>query len=248
MHQATTDQKTLHNHHRALKCIVLLAAVRAGSALKLTPVHHPSRKLLLDQESKSITQAFNEAKELISSEANPSSETSITYLTQNRVIKRLHTSIERWSLIEDRLRSTVSTSDQVSQKDAHLTTKIILIIFLNIHHQIQVSMFDETLSIIAASRVLLGQLFWRSHDNDAALRELEPSCPILWDYDVDKISLDNDVSYSQTSTNRPIHVGNLTLSFTRNLSNRAGWTAIQHSATFTSEWEDLNKLSNWRKH
>lgn len=124
MHQAATDQKSLLNHSRALKCIVLLAVIRAGSALKLTPVHHPSRKLLLDQESKSITQAFNEAKDLISSEANPSSESSVTYLTQNRVIKRLHTSIERWSLIEDRLRSAVSTSDQVLSKHTHLTIKI----------------------------------------------------------------------------------------------------------------------------
>lgn len=66
----------------------------------------------------------------------------------------------------------------------------------------QISMFDETLSIIAASRVLLGQLFWRSHDNDAALRELEPSCPILWDYDVEKISLDNDVSTSTISAHQ----------------------------------------------
>ena len=124
MHQATTDQKSSFNHNRALKCVVLLAAIRTGSALKLTPVHHPSRKLLLDQESKSITQAFNEAKDLISSEANPSSESSVTYLTQNRVIKRLHTSIERWSLIEDRLRSAVSTSDQVLPRHTHLNIKI----------------------------------------------------------------------------------------------------------------------------
>lgn len=197
MHRATTDQKSSFNHNRALKCVVLLATIRAGSALKLTPVHHPSRKLLLDQESKSITQAFNEAKELISSEANPSSESSVTYLTQNRVIKRLHTSIERWSLIEDRLRSAVSTSDQVPPRHTHLTIKIRRTNFLTMFNKIQISMFDETLSIIAASRVLLGQLFWRSHDNDAALRELEPSCPILWDYDVDKISLDNDVSASK---------------------------------------------------
>lgn len=123
MHQASTDQRTSNNHHRALKCIVLLALVKVGSALKLTPVHHPSRKLLLDQESKSITLAFNEAKELISSETNPSSETSISHLIQNSVIKRLHTSIERWSLIEDRLRSAVSTSDQVKLRHAHITVK-----------------------------------------------------------------------------------------------------------------------------
>jgi hypothetical protein len=165
-----------------------------GSALKLTPVHHPSRKLLLDQESKSITLAFNEAKELISSETNPSSETSISHLVQNRVIKRLHSSIERWSLIEDRLRSAVSTSDQVKLRYADITAKNYLTNFLMLLPQMQISMFDETLSVIAASRVLLGQLFWRSHDNDAALRELEPSCPILWDYDVEKISFDNDVS------------------------------------------------------
>ena len=122
MHQAATDRRTSCNHHRALKCIVLLAAIRAGSALKLTPVHHPSRKLLLDQESRSITQAFNEAKELISSEMSPSSETSVTYLTQNSVIKRLHTTIERWSLIEDRLRSAVSTSDQVTPTHVRLIT------------------------------------------------------------------------------------------------------------------------------
>ena len=121
MHKASTDRRTSNNHHRALKCIVLLALVKVGSALKLTPVHHPSRKLLLDQESKSITLAFNEAKELISSETNPSSESSISHLIQNRVIKRLHTSIERWSLIEDRLRSAVSTSDQVKLRHADIT-------------------------------------------------------------------------------------------------------------------------------
>ena len=91
--------------------------------------------------------------------------------------------------------------------------------------QMQISMFDESLGIIAASRVLLGQLFWRSHDNDAALRELEPSCPILWDYDVEKISLDNDVSALQYLH---IHSGKSFLSRTCNFSNRVGWTATPH--------------------
>ena len=60
-------------------------------------------------------------------------------------------------------------------------------------------MFDEALSVIAASRVMLGQLFWRSRDDAVALKELEPSCPILWEYDVAKTSLDSDVSIDNTS-------------------------------------------------
>lgn len=55
-------------------------------------------------------------------------------------------------------------------------------------------MFDEALGVIAASRVMLGQLFWRSREDAVALKELEPSCPILWEYDIAKTSLDSDVS------------------------------------------------------
>ena len=60
--------------------------------------------------------------------------------------------------------------------------------------QIQTRVFDEAVSVIAAGRVLLGQLFWRSKGDDMALKELEPSCPTLWEYDVARTSLDNDVS------------------------------------------------------
>lgn len=56
------------------------------------------------------------------------------------------------------------------------------------------SIFDVTQSTVAASRVLLGQLFWRYNEDEIALKELEPACPILQEYDVAKTSLDSDVS------------------------------------------------------
>ena len=60
--------------------------------------------------------------------------------------------------------------------------------------QRQVNVFDETLNVIAASKVMLGQLFWRARDDDIALKQLEQSCPTLWEYDTAKKSLDSDVS------------------------------------------------------
>ena len=53
--------------------------------------------------------------------------------------------------------------------------------------------FDEALGKIVASRVLVGHLYWRTLDFSPALKELEPTCPTLWDYDTAKESLDNEV-------------------------------------------------------
>ena len=53
--------------------------------------------------------------------------------------------------------------------------------------------FDEALNKIVASRVLVGHLYWRTLDFSPALKELEPTCPTLWDYDTAKESLDNEV-------------------------------------------------------
>lgn len=100
-------------HRRVLKCVFLLVVLKLGESLKLTPVQNQSRKLELDQETKSISVAFNEAKELISSEPDAISESHAKYLLQNHVIKKLHSSIERWNSIEDRLRSVILTTDQV---------------------------------------------------------------------------------------------------------------------------------------
>ena len=77
------------------------------------------------------------------------------------------------------------------------TIHLFLIFLSNVpFSQRQVRVFDEALSIIAASRVLLGQLFWRSKEDEVALKELEPSCPTLWEYNIAKSSLDSDVSYA----------------------------------------------------
>jgi hypothetical protein len=53
--------------------------------------------------------------------------------------------------------------------------------------------FDDTLNKIAESRVIIGHLYWRTLDFNPALKELEPMCPTLWEYDVAKDSLDNEV-------------------------------------------------------
>lgn len=100
-------------HHRILKCVVLLVILKLGDSLKLTPVQNQSRKLELDQETKSISVAFSEAKELISNESSVISESHAKQLLQNHVMKKLHSSIERWNSIEDRLRSVILTTDQV---------------------------------------------------------------------------------------------------------------------------------------
>lgn len=87
--------------------------MKFGTSLKLTPVQHPTRKLELDFESKSVSVAFNEAKEFIINETNTITETGVSVTLHTRAIKKLHSAIERWNMIEERLRNTISTSDQV---------------------------------------------------------------------------------------------------------------------------------------
>ena len=107
------NQSCTSAHHRVLKCVVLLVILKLGDSLKLTPVQNQSRKLELDQETKSISAAFSEARELISNEQSVISESHAKHLLQNHVMKKLHSSIERWNSIEDRLRSVILTTDQV---------------------------------------------------------------------------------------------------------------------------------------
>ena len=87
--------------------------MKFGTSLKLTPVQHPTRKLELDLESKSVTLAFNEAKEFIIKETSSFSDTGVSVTLHTRAIKKLHSAIERWNMIEERLRTAISTSDQV---------------------------------------------------------------------------------------------------------------------------------------
>ena len=87
--------------------------VKFGTSLKLTPVQHPSRKLELVHEANSVTLAFNEAKEFIINETSSSSDTGASVPLHTRAIKKLHSAIERWNMIEERLRTVISTSDQV---------------------------------------------------------------------------------------------------------------------------------------
>lgn len=118
--------------------------------------------------------------------------------------------------------------------------------------QKQVSMFDEALGVIAASRVMLGQLFWRSREDAVALKELEPSCPILWEYDIAKTSLDSNVSFDifvaltsllfkwcQCQAHSSSHSRHLP---STNCICRDGWTATPPSVTYTSVWDASNKL------
>ena len=60
--------------------------------------------------------------------------------------------------------------------------------------------FDDALNKIVASRVLVGHLYWRTLDFSPALKELEPTCPTLWDYETAKESLDNEVSPHMTTS------------------------------------------------
>jgi hypothetical protein len=116
------SQLCLSAHHRVLKCFVLLVILKFGDSLKLTPVQNQSRKLELDQETKSISAAFSEAKELISNEPSVISESHAKDLLQSHVMKKLHSSIERWNSIEDRLRSVILTTDQVQTKTGSQNT------------------------------------------------------------------------------------------------------------------------------
>jgi hypothetical protein len=102
-----------NNNRRTLKCVFLLMVSKFGTSLKLTPVQHPTRKIELDLESKSVTHAFNEAKEFIVNETNTFSETGVSVTLHTRAIRKLHSAIERWNMIEERLRTAISTSDQV---------------------------------------------------------------------------------------------------------------------------------------
>ena len=173
--------------------------VQIGMSLKLTQVPHLAKTLDLDQEAKWVAVAFNDARELMTNRNRESSEFDASTLLHNRAIKKLHSSIERWGLVEDRLQNGISNSDQVrkfiNNRTTHGTTTMASFSHdLLMGFQIRTRVFDEAVSVIAAGRVLLGQLFWQSKGDDMALKELEASCPTLWEYDVARTSLDNDVS------------------------------------------------------
>ena len=86
------------------------------NSLKLTPVQSINHRLDLDEETKTITTAFNDAKALIADDSILSVEQDVRSLINNLAIKRLHKTIERWSLIEDKLRGTISsTNDHANQ-------------------------------------------------------------------------------------------------------------------------------------
>lgn len=137
-------------------------------ALKLGNVHQTGKnKVDLSTEAKSIATVLNDAQNFILSEEIRSNNADPKLLLQSRFVRKLQSSIERWSIVEDKLRQNVSpTSLQ------------------------QVKLFDDTIINIAGSKALLGHVYWRSNQDDLALKELEESCPLLWEYHAAKQSSD----------------------------------------------------------
>ena len=64
---------------------------------------------------------------------------------------------------------------------------------LNISIGIKVKIFDDAVIKIALSKALIGHLLLLSNHDLLALKELEESCPLLWEFQVAKISPDTDV-------------------------------------------------------
>ena len=87
--------------------------ISAAASLKLTPVPYLTKKLDLDQEAQLITVAFNDVKELILDGKVGSTVLDATTAIHSLAVKRLHSTIERWNLVEDRLQNAMSSSDQV---------------------------------------------------------------------------------------------------------------------------------------
>ena len=109
-------------HKKTLKCAVVIMCLQTGMCLKLTQVPHLAKTLDLDQEAKWVAVAFNDARALMTNKNEESSEHDASTLLHNRAIKRLHSTIERWSLVEDRLQNGISNNDQVRILNNHCKT------------------------------------------------------------------------------------------------------------------------------
>lgn len=93
----------------------LLLSLTVGTSLKLTPVQHSTQRLDLSQESTLISNAFNEAKALITNEAGDSLEFDASSLLHSKTIKKLVNSIERWNVVEKRLQNGIVNGDTFYQ-------------------------------------------------------------------------------------------------------------------------------------
>jgi hypothetical protein len=65
----------------------------------------------LSQEATLISNAFNEAKTLITNEAGDSLEFDASSLLHSKTIKKLVNSIERWTFVEKRLQNGIANGD-----------------------------------------------------------------------------------------------------------------------------------------
>lgn len=109
----TKGQQPVPMQQKVLKFALLMLCTQMATSLKLTQVPYLAKTLDLDQETRWITTAFNDAKAIMMSDDGGSTELDASTLLHNRAIKRLHSSIERWSLVEDRLQNGILNSDQV---------------------------------------------------------------------------------------------------------------------------------------
>ena len=168
-----------------------------------------SEKLDISLEARKINAAFEDAKNLLVDRSNRGvvlDEIPPSNLLLDPVIRRLRSAIDRWNSVEEKLRNSVSKADP----NHHVNNSLLSLsessyCFLQLHpfpYFLSSSMeqklaitFDDALNKIVASRVLVGHLYWRTLEFSPALKELEPTCPTLWDYDTAKESLDNEVCY-----------------------------------------------------
>lgn len=103
---------------KLLNCAFLLLIVNVGYSLKLTPVHNLAQKLDLEDEAQIIALAFSEA----TAELSFIDQSGEDYLLNNKIIKKLRSTIERWHLVEDRLRDSISNIDISHQVIAIIRT------------------------------------------------------------------------------------------------------------------------------
>jgi hypothetical protein len=94
-----------------LKYSYLLLSLNVGTSLKLTPVQHSTQRNDLSQEATLISNAFNEAKALISNDAGDSLELDVSSHLHSKTIKNLVNSIERWTFVEKRLQNGIANGD-----------------------------------------------------------------------------------------------------------------------------------------
>ena len=101
---------------------LLLLGIPSNDALKLTPVHQSTQHVDIASEARALSNAFMDAYNYVKVGSNvPVDESSrVEYyanLLHNRAVKRLESSINRWILLEEKMKLSMPhhTSVKVSK-------------------------------------------------------------------------------------------------------------------------------------